>query len=112
MEAVKALNLGLRFALELCALGALAYAGYRLPDVAIVRWVAAVAAPLTAAVIWGVFVAPNSASQLDDPARLLVELLVFGAAVAGLVLVDRVVPAVALGVVYAVNRVLVVIWQQ
>ncbi len=55
-------NLALRFVLELAALAGLAAAAWTLgsgPG----RWIAVVAVPLAAAVVWGVF------NVLDDPSR-------------------------------------------
>ena len=84
-------NLALRFGLELAALSALAAGAWRLGS-GNIRWVAAIAVPLVAAAIWGVF------NVLDDPSRsgaapvevsgwirLAIEVLVLGGGVAALV---------------------------
>ena len=55
-------NLALRFALELAALAGLAAGAWKLGSGSS-RWIAAVAVPVTAAVVWGVF------NVLDDPSR-------------------------------------------
>ena len=55
-------NLGLRFGVELSALTALGLAAYRATSGPL-QWVAAIAAPLAAGTIWGVF------NVLDDPSR-------------------------------------------
>lgn len=55
-------NLGLRFVLEVAALAGLAAAASRLGS-GPVRWIALVAVPVAAAVVWGVF------NVLDDPSR-------------------------------------------
>lgn len=79
-------NLALRFGLELGALAGMAFAGWTLtPGPA--RWAAATLAPVTAAIIWGVF------NVVDDPSRsgaapvevsgwvrLAIELVVLGGA--------------------------------
>jgi len=100
---VKALNLGVRFALELCALAALAAWGWQLGDAAWARFLLAIAAPLVAAVAWGAWVAPKAARRLPDPARLAVEALVFAGATAALLSMHHVSLAVLLALVYAVN---------
>lgn len=97
-----------RFAAELGMLAALAYAGWRLlSDTPVLGIVTAVTLPVLAAVVWGAWVAPKSARRLEDPARLSVELALFGAAVAGLLLVVGgtwgLLGGVALGVAYAVS---------
>jgi hypothetical protein len=64
-------------------------------------------APLLAAVIWGLWVAPASRRRLPDPARLVVEVVLFAAGVAALTAAGYVVVAVVFGVVVTVNIVLV-----
>ena len=83
-------NLTLRFGLELAALAALAAGALRLGS-GNMRWITAVAVPLVAAAIWGVF------NVLEDPSRsgaapvevsgwirLAIEALVLGGGVAAL----------------------------
>lgn len=69
-------NLGLRFALELGALAALAAWGAQtgLP------WLFAVGAPVAAAVVWGALVSPKAAIDAPRAVRLFAEAAVFGAA--------------------------------
>jgi hypothetical protein len=76
-------NDGLRFTLELAALTALAYWGFSEHDGAL-QWLLGLGAPLLAAVVWGAFVAPKASRPTTDPVRLLLELAVFGPAVAAL----------------------------
>ncbi len=109
---MKAANLGVRFLLELCALAALAVWGWQVPDQIVVSVLLATAAPLLAATLWGRWVAPKAKHRLDDPARLGVELLVFGAAVIGLLGVGHPGWALALAVANAVNVSLGFAWHQ
>jgi hypothetical protein len=103
-----AINMALRFVLELCALGALGYWGFTTGSGTIGKLVLGLGAPILAAVLWGAFVAPKAARPLQDPAKLLVELVVFGAAAAGLFAAGQPFWAGALLVVYGVNRWLLV----
>ncbi|MDI3342066.1 MAG: YrdB family protein [Sphaerobacter sp.] len=112
MAIVQAANLALRFLLELCALAALAYWGFHTGEGTLARIALGIGAALLAAVIWGTFVAPNAAVAVGSPVRLALELLVFGAAVAGLLTAGRPSLGIALGVVYIINRVLMAIWGQ
>lgn len=80
MNPVEAANLGLRFALELCVIGALTYAGFEL------FLPLGLVFPLAAAMVWGQFVSPRAPRRLQDPARLGVEVVYFGAGVAALAL--------------------------
>lgn len=102
-QPLRALNLALRFLLELCALAALAEWGWQASDPPVAKFLLAVAAPLVAAVVWGAWVAPRAARRLPDPARLGVEALVFAAAVIGLFASEHPTLAIALAVVYGAN---------
>ena len=90
---VVTLGLGLHFILELCALAAMVYAGFRLGDTLALRLLLGVALPLAAAALWGIFRVPNDPSPatvaVDGRVRLLIEWSVF---------------AVALGMLYAAGR--------
>lgn len=78
---------------------ALAYTGAAIAD-GLVAILLAVVLPLAAVAAWGAFVAPRANRRLPDPARLLLELLLFGAACAGLVAADAWPWAVVLGAAY------------
>lgn len=98
----------LRFLAEMAALAALGYAAWTLAAGTSVGLavVAVAAAPLLAALAWGRWVAPRARHRLADPARLAVEVVVFGTAVLGLVLVDTpgaAVAAAALGTAYVLS---------
>ena len=99
-----AINMALRFVLELCALGGLGYWGFTMGPGTIGKMMLGLGAPILAAVLWGMFVAPKAVRPLHDPAKLLVELLVFGGAAAGLYAAGQPVWAGALLVVYGMNR--------
>ena len=60
MPAARALNLALRFLLELAALASLGYWGGTAPAGAAARAALAVALPVAAAAFWGMFVAPRA----------------------------------------------------
>ena len=69
-------------------LTALAYVGWRLAgDHQAVGIMLAVVLVGIASAAWGRWVAPKAPERLDDPARLLVELVLFGTAVVGLLVV-------------------------
>ena len=109
---LKFLNLALRFLLELCMLAALAYWGYHAGDGLLMQLVLAVGAPLVAAVIWGLFIAPRASRRLADPARLLLELVLWVAAAVGLAAAGQPTLAAIFAVVVAVNLVLGMVWGQ
>ena len=101
---MRPVNLALRFALELCALAALAYGGWHLPAPLWLRALAAIAFPVAAAVVWGRWVAPKASHPLPDPLRLVPEWLVFGSATAALLATSHPIPAVILATSAAANR--------
>ncbi len=81
-------NLAFRFILEIAALVAIAAGGYQLAD-GPTRWLAAIGLPLLAAVAWGLFNVPGDRSRsgkapvpVPGRARLVVEAIYFGSAVA------------------------------
>jgi DNA-binding IclR family transcriptional regulator len=97
-----------RFTAELGMLAALFYVGWRLaPDSTALGLTLAAALPVAAALTWNRWVAPRAQRRLEDPVRLVVELVLFGSAVVGLAVVGpgtwSLVAALALGVAYAVS---------
>jgi hypothetical protein len=103
---LKAANLALRFALELCALAALAYWGWHTGGSTLVKIVLAVAAPLAAAAVWGRFASPNTRGRVAEPVRIAAQAATFGAAVAALLAAGRPVLAAVSAVAAAVNAML------
>ena len=99
-----AINLALRFVLELCALAGLAYGGWHVPGPVWVRILLAVALPLAGALIWARWVAPKASHPIPDPQRLIPEWVVFGGAAAALIATGQVVAGVTLAVLAAGNR--------
>lgn len=93
-----------RSLLEVGVLVALGYWGYVTGGSVTWRVALGVGAPLAAAIVWGLLVAPKAQRRLDDPARLGVELVVFGAATAALVLAGQTHYAVAFAVAVVVDE--------
>jgi Protein of unknown function (DUF2568) len=105
-------NLVARFALELSALGALAYWGFHLNASVGVRVLGGLGAPLAAAVVWALFASPRASVAIPGAAQLVVQVLVFAVAVAALVHAGRPQLAWGLGIAAAVNAALLAWWQQ
>ncbi len=112
MEVIKGANLLLRFLLELCALGALGYWGFKTGSATITKIALGVGAPLVAAVVWGMFVSPRAPVELPGLVVLLLQVLVFGAAAAALVASGHRTLAMAFGVIVVINAVLMYVWGQ
>lgn len=112
MAVLQAINLGLRFALELCLLAALGYWGFQLERGWLIRIVAGLGAPLLAAMVWGMFVAPKAARLLADPWRFGVEIALFALGAGALYLAERPSLAAALLLLFLINRVLLMVGGQ
>jgi hypothetical protein len=98
---MKVANDVVRFLLELCMLAAFAVWG------ATINVAVAIAAPLVAATVWGIWLAPKSERQLRGPAFVAAELTMFGLATVALLAADHTAAAIAFGVVAAINTTLV-----
>jgi Protein of unknown function (DUF2568) len=112
LELIKGANLALRFLLELCALVALGYWGFRTGSGAITKVALGIGAPLVAAVVWGVFVAPRAPLEPPGVVVLLLQVLVFGSAVAGLAATGYRTLALGFAVVVVINAILMYVWGQ
>ena len=82
-------NLAFRFLLELAALAALGYGGAHVHAGMVARVALALAAPLLAALVWGLVVSPKARVRAPAPVRLLVELAVFAAGTGALFATGR-----------------------
>ena len=112
LELIKGANLALRFLLELCALGALGYWGFKTGNTTIARIALGVGAPLVAAVVWAVFVSPQASVQLPGLVVLVLQVLVFGSAAAALVTSGHRAMALVFVVVVVINALLMYVWGQ
>jgi hypothetical protein len=103
---LRSVNLAVRLLCELGLLVALAVWGVHAGSGLAGDLVLGLGAPLLAAVIWGLWVAPASRRRLADPVRLLVEVLLFAAGVVALAVAGFPVVAVGFAAVVAVNIIL------
>ena len=112
MEVLKYINLALMFLLELCMLAALGYWGFTLDQGQAVRIAVGLGAPLLAAVVWGLLMAPRASMPLQEPLHLILELIIFGLAIAALYAAGRPRLALVFGLIYAINVILRYAWRQ
>lgn len=105
-------NLGLRFILELCALGALGYWGYRTGGTTLAKLARAAGAVIATAVVWAAFVAPDASVPAPGPVRALLQVLVFGAAAVALFSLRRTMVASVFGAIVLLNAALMAVWGQ
>jgi len=112
MEALRAVNLAVRFVVELASLAALAYWGWHDSETTAVKWLLAIGAPVVWAVLWGLFASPKARYPLHPGARIAFEVAAFGAAVVALASAGRPGLALLLAAVAFVNRLLLAVWDQ
>ncbi|GAX91700.1 hypothetical protein EFBL_3390 [Effusibacillus lacus] len=112
MFVIQTANLALRFLLELCALAALGYWGFRTGRGLIVKIGLGFGAPLLIAVVWATFGAPGASVQLSAPLHLLLELVVFGLPAVALFTAGKPGLAWIYGLAVVINRTLMYLWGQ
>jgi hypothetical protein len=112
LELIKGANLLLRFLLELFALGALGYWGFKIGNGTIAKIGLGVGTPLVAAVVWGAFLSPRAAIALHGFLVLVLQALVFGSAAAGLVVTGHRTLAFVFMAVAVINALLMYAWGQ
>ncbi|HEV2661826.1 MAG TPA: YrdB family protein [Ktedonobacteraceae bacterium] len=112
ITALKYSNLALSFLLELCILGALAYWGFRVGNGTLMKIVLGIGTPLLAALVWGIFEAPQAWIQLPNPWHLLLALVIFGLAVIALYVAGQPTLALIFAFLVAINQILIYVWHQ
>jgi len=93
---------------DLLLLGTLVVVGYRLGTGGLISIAMAALYPALAALIWALWIAPRAARRLDDPWRLIAQIILFGgtgvlAVIAGLVVWGVVLAAVGSAAFVAVR---------
>jgi hypothetical protein len=106
------LNLAFRFILELLVLVALAVWGFSVSNELLIQLALGIGAPAVVIAIWATVVAPRAERRLEDPARLVLEVVVFGAGVLALIAAGHVIPGVFLGLASAISLALMLVWGQ
>lgn len=109
---LKSINLALAFLLELALLAAFGYWGFQSGGSTLVKILLGIGLPLLVALIWGIFMAPNSARRLQGGAYLALKAVLFGLAVAALMAAGRTTLGVLFAVVVVINTILLFIWGQ
>ncbi|HEY9227856.1 MAG TPA: YrdB family protein [Gemmatimonadaceae bacterium] len=112
MAALRVINLGVRFLLELAALAIFGYWGATLAAGVVLRTTAAVVLPLAVAVCWGIFISPKARVPTGRLGRAGLGLLVFLAAAAALYTRGHVAPAATFAVVAVASSVILYILPQ
>jgi hypothetical protein len=106
LTALKVINAGAAFAIEIAMLAAFADWGWRLSASTWLRWTAALGAPALAIALWAIWGAPKSATRLRAPALYVFEWSMFGCASAALYAAGRAQLALLYGAIASANMLL------
>ena len=112
MDALKSINVAVRFLLEICVLISVGYWGFKSDSGWILKIPLGIGAPLLIAVIWGMFGAPKATYHLNGIMLLALEVLVFGSGVAALYSTKNYSIAWGFAAIILANKVLMLIWRQ
>ncbi len=107
MAAYRGINLALAFLLELAALVALAVWGWHIGPSTALRVLLAIALPLIAAVLWGMFAAPRARFTVSPWVRDTIKIIVYGLATIGLFVTGHPALAITFAALVIVNTVLI-----
>ena len=112
LDTFKDINLAIRFLLELAALGVFVHWGFRTGRTISSRVALGIGIPVVIAVIWALFVAPDSTVDTTGPIKFVIEVIIVAAAVAVLARLREYRLAMALAAIYIINRILMAVWNQ
>jgi hypothetical protein len=112
MEAIRLLNLLVRFLLELCLLAAVGYWGFKTHSSWELKILFGIGLPLLIAALWGMFVAPKAAYQLDGVLYLAAEFVLLGSGAVALFASGKPNMAWIYAIMVVANKVLLVVWRQ
>jgi hypothetical protein len=112
MEAIKGLNLGIRFLLELCILLILGYWGFKTGGQTMTKILLGIGSPVLFVVVWGTFLAPKSSMRLYEPWLFLLEIIIFGLAALALYKASGLPLTMTFSTIYILNKILMIIWRQ
>lgn len=112
MDALKMLNLAVRFLLELCLLTAVGYWGFKTQSSWFMKILLGVGLPVLIAVLWGMFIAPKATHPLSGASYMTVELVLLALGSLTLFASGKPTLAWAYTVVLIVNKILLVVWKQ
>ncbi len=112
MVVIQSANLALRFLLELCALVALGYWGFKTGSGTITKLALGVGVPLLAAAVWGAALSPRRSVPLSDRLAFILSLVVLGLSAVAVGAAGQATLAVVFAVLTIVNATLIVLWKQ
>lgn len=112
MDALKMLNLLVRFLLELCLLAAVGYWGFKTHSGWAMKIILGIGLPILIAVLWGLFIAPRATYPLRGTSYLLVELMLLGSGAIALFASGKPTLGWVYTIIVIMNKFLLVLWKQ
>lgn len=112
MDVLKALNLLVRFLLELCMLAAVGYWGFKAGSGWAMKIILGIGLPILIAVLWGLFIAPKAIYPLSGISYLALELILLGSGAVALFASGRSDLGWIYIIILVVNKILMPVWKQ
>jgi len=112
MDVLKALNLLVRFLLELCMVAAVGYWGFKNHSGWVMKIIFGIGLPILIAVIWGLFLAPKATYPLGGISYLALELILLGSGAVALFASGSADLGWIYTVILVVNKILMIVWKQ
>ena len=112
MDALKMLNLAVRFLLELCMLVAVGYWGFKTQSSWFMRIIFGIGLPVLIAVLWGTFLAPKATRPLSGASFLTLELILFSTGAFALFSSGKPTLGWIYTIILIVNKILLIVWKQ
>lgn len=94
------------FFLELALLASLMYWGFHVDKGMLIKMVLGIGTPILAAIIWGTFIAPKASIPVSIPLRIILQIILFGSAVAALYFSDKRMLATIFGGIVLIEMIL------
>jgi hypothetical protein len=112
MNALKGINLLVRFLLELCMLAAVGYWGFKTQSTWGMKILFGIGLPVLIAVIWGYFMAPRSTHRLSGVPFTVMDIILLGSGAVALYASGLLTLAWIYAVVLIVSEILRLVWKQ
>lgn len=112
MQILKALNLLVRFLLELCMLAAVGYWGFQAGSGWGLKIILGIGLPVLLIVIWSLFVAPKAVYPLRGVPHIVLSLILLGSGAVALFASGRATLAWIYAIVLIANQGLLIVWKQ
>ena len=112
MEALKGINLLVRFLLELCMLAAVSYWGFKTHSSWALKILFGIGLPILIAAIWGIFIAPKSMHRLSGVPFTIMDFILLGSGAGALYASGQVTLAWIYAVALIVSEILRLAWKQ